>query len=51
MSNWMEASATLYTSGETFGGLGKAGVITIIVVSLIAIVAFVWIFHELRKRE
>ena len=51
MPDWMEASATVYAAGEAFGGLGKAGLITIIVVSLITIVAFVWIFRELRKRE
>jgi hypothetical protein len=51
MPDWMEASATVYAAGEAFGGLGKAGLITIIVVSLIAIVAFVWIFREARKRE
>jgi hypothetical protein len=51
MSGWTEASATVYAAGEAFGGLGKAGLITIIVVSLIAIVAFVWIFRETRKRD
>jgi hypothetical protein len=51
MPDWMEASATVYAAGEAFGGLGKAGLITITVVSLIAIVAFVWIFRETRKRE
>jgi hypothetical protein len=51
MSDWMEASATLYAAGEAFGGLGKAGLITIIVVSLIAIVAFVWIFRETGKHD
>ncbi|MCJ7792213.1 MAG: hypothetical protein MUP49_07405 [Dehalococcoidia bacterium] len=51
MPDWMEANATVYAAGEAFGGLGKAGLITIIVVSLIAIVAFVWIFRETRKRE
>jgi len=51
IAGWIEASSTVYTPGEAFGGLGKAGLITIIVVSLIAIVAFVWIFRETRKRE
>jgi len=49
--DWMEASATVYAAGEAFGGLGKAGLITIIVVSIIAIVTFVWIFRETGKRE
>jgi hypothetical protein len=51
MTDWIEASATVYAAGEAFGGLGKAGLITIIIVSLIAIVAFVWIFRETGKRE
>jgi len=49
--DWMEASATVYAAGEAFGGLGKAGLITIIVVSIIAIITLVWIFRETRKRE
>jgi len=49
--DWMEASAAVYATGEAFGGLGKGGLITIIVVSLIAIVTLVWIFRETRKRE
>jgi len=51
MSGWMEASATAYAAGEAFGGLGRGGLITIIVVSLIAIVTLVWIFRETGKRE
>jgi hypothetical protein len=51
MSDGVGAMIAVYAAGEAFGGLGKAGLITIIVVSLIAIVAFVWIFRELRKRE
>jgi len=51
MPEWMEASATVYAAGEAFGGLGKAGLITIIVLSIIAIVTFVWIFRETGKRE
>jgi len=51
MPDWMEASATVYAAGEVFGGLGKAGLITIIVVSIIAIVTLVWIFRETGRRE
>jgi len=51
MTNWMKASTTTYAVGEAFGGLGKAGLITIIVVSIIAIVAFVWIFRETGRRD
>jgi len=49
--DWIEASATVYAAGEAFGGLGKAGLITIIVVSIIAIVTFVWIFRETGRRD
>jgi hypothetical protein len=51
MPDWMEVSATVYAAGEAFGGLGKAGLITIIVVSLIAIVTLVWIFRETGRRD
>jgi len=51
MPDWIGASAIVYTSSEAFGGLGKAGLITIIVVSVIAVVTFVWIFRETRKRD
>jgi len=51
MPEWMEVSATVYAAGEAFGGLGKAGLITIIIVSIIAIVTFVWIYRETGKRE
>ena len=49
--DWMEISTTVYTADEAFGGLGEAGLITIIVVSIIAIITLVWIFRETRKRE
>jgi hypothetical protein len=48
---WMEASAPVYAAGEAFGGLGKTGLITIIVVSIIAIVTLVWIFRETGRRD
>jgi hypothetical protein len=51
MPEWMKASATVYAAGEAFGGLGKGGLITIIVVSLIVIVAFVWIFRETGRHD
>jgi len=51
MPDWIGTSTVLYAAGEAFGGLGKGGLATIIVVSLIAIVAFVWIFHETGRRE
>jgi len=51
VSDWMEASATVYAAGEAFGGLGKGGLITIIIVSIIAIITLVWIFRETGRRE
>ena len=43
--------AAAYAASEAFAGLGKAGLITVIVVSIIAIAAFVWIFRETGKRD
>jgi hypothetical protein len=51
MPDWLEASAIAYAAGEAFGGLGKEGLITIIVVSIIAIITFVWVFRETGRRE
>ncbi|MFW6105306.1 MAG: hypothetical protein ACOC7P_01850 [Chloroflexota bacterium] len=51
MPDWLEGSAIAYAAGEAFGGLGKAGLITIIVVSIIVIITFVWIFRETGRRE
>jgi hypothetical protein len=47
----IEVGAVAYVAGEAFGGLGKAGLITVVVVSIIAIVTFVWIFRETEKRD
>jgi hypothetical protein len=49
--DWMEAGATVYAAGEAFGGLGRGGLITIIVVSIIAVATLVWIFRETGKRD
>jgi hypothetical protein len=49
--DWTETSAAVYAAGEASGGLDKTGLITIIVVSIIAIVAFIWIFRETGKRD
>ena len=51
MPDWIEVSARVYAAGEASGGLDKAGLITIIVVSIIAVIAFVWIFRETGKRD
>jgi hypothetical protein len=49
--DWLEAGPALYAAGEAFGGLGRGGLIAVIVISVIAIAAFVWIFHETRNRD
>ena len=49
--NLLDADSTVNAASEAFGGLGKAGLITIIVVSVIAIVTLVWIFRETGRRE
>jgi len=51
IAGWREANVAVHVANEAFGGLGKAGLITIIVVSLIATVAFVWIFRETGRRD
>ena len=40
-----------YAAGEASGGLGRGGLIAIIVVSVIAVAAFVWIFRETGRRD
>ncbi len=47
----MEAGAAIHAGGGVVGGLDKGGLIVIIVVSAIAVAAFVWIFHETGKRD
>ncbi|MEE8637308.1 MAG: hypothetical protein V3T04_04185 [Dehalococcoidia bacterium] len=47
----MEPSTATYAAGEALGGLGRGGLVTIIVISVIAIVTFVWIFRETGRRE
>jgi len=49
--DWAEASTAVYAAGEAFGGLGRGGLIAIIIVSIIAVVTLVWIFRETRKRD
>jgi hypothetical protein len=51
MPDWLESSTGVCAAGEVFGGLGKVGLITVIVVSVIVVVAFVWIFRETGRRD
>ena len=46
-----DACIASYAAGEASGGLGRGGVIAIIVVSVVAIAAFVWIFRETGSRD
>jgi|GEM_PF-1099051 len=50
-SLWVVRDFGVHAAGEAFGGLSKAGLITIIVVSVIIIVTLVWIFRETGRRE
>jgi hypothetical protein len=50
-SQWVQRSSGVHPVGEAFGGLGRAGLITVIVISLIIIVTLVWVFRETGKRE
>jgi hypothetical protein len=50
-AGWVETRSGVYALHEAFGGLGKSGLVTIIVVSLILVVTLVWIFRETRKRD
>jgi hypothetical protein len=40
-----------FAANQSFGGLGKAGLITIIVVSIILIVTTVWLINGTKKRD
>jgi len=51
MVGWTEASIAVHAANEAFGGLGKGGLIAVIVISIITIFAFVWIFRETGKRD
>ena len=49
--NSLDVSSTVNATTEAFGGLGKAGLITVVVISIIAIVSLVWIFRETGRRD
>ncbi len=51
MVDWTETSAAFHAVAEAAGGPDRAGLITIIVVSVVAIITFVWIFRETGKRD
>ena len=52
LPNLLETSSIGHIANTlNFGGLGKAWVITIIIVSIIFIVTFVWIFRGTKRRD
>jgi hypothetical protein len=51
IADWTGTSAAAYATGEASGGLDRTGLIVIIIVSIIAVVAFVWIFRETGRRD
>jgi len=52
LSSLMEGSSLAYAAGsESFGGLGKAGLVTVIIVSVIIIVTVAWLINGTRKRD
>ena len=52
LANWVEVSSRAYVADTSaFGGLGKAGLITIIVVSIILIAVVVWLINGTKRRD
>ena len=51
LSGGIDGCLAAYAAGEASGGLGRGGLIAIIVVSVIAVAAFVWIFRETGRRD
>jgi uncharacterized membrane protein len=51
MIDWIEAGGAIHAGGGTVAGLEKGGLVVIILVSVVAIVAFVWIFRETGRRD
>lgn len=50
--NWVKVSAGAYIANNTkFGGLGTAGLITIIVIAILIIVTTVWLINGTKKRD
>ena len=45
------ASVADSSAGSDFGGLGKEGLITVIFISVLLLVVFIWIMNGTRKRD
>ena len=44
-------SGVYIVANSDFGGLGKTGLITTIIISIIIITAVAWLFHGTKKRD
>jgi hypothetical protein len=51
LPGWIAVSVVAYAADEAFGGLGRGGLVAVVVVSIVAIAAFVWIFRETGRRD
>jgi len=51
VTGWIRAASALCGVDEPFRGLGKGGLVAVIVISVLTIVTFVWIFRETGRRE
>ena len=47
----IDVGIAAYATAEAADGLGRGGLIAIVVISVIAIAAFVWIFRETGRRD
>mgnify|MGYP001110847996 CR=1 FL=1 len=48
----LETSSRTYVADtSTFGGLGTAGLITVIIVSILLIAAVAWLIHGTKRRD
>ncbi len=52
LSGWIETSLVAYiASPQKFWGLGKTGLVTTIIISVILIVTVVWLINGTKKRD
>ena len=50
-SGWIGASFGTVANTQKFWGLGKAGLVVIIIVSVILIAAVIWLINGTKKRD
>jgi len=52
LSGLLGAGSAAYVAGSpSFGGLGKAGLITVIIVSVLLIVVVAWLINGTKRRD